>query len=258
MSKKTRTYTLGSKDRYEGLIVTTIETYRSPSEMPASPEAWDLELMIPHLAEQHFGSYLHSLDLPSKFDPEAWSRKRSKEQRTLKPAIAPVIRFERFIKWRAKKAKLHPQKLEGVRIALNGLRELFSAEGHAISGNYEKAAVHIGRAMPIAVILKMMEMEHPYQTGLVRHKTNAHEGVACIKRDKDLSEIIARLAKSPGTAKELWPAFFGALDEEGLSPVECSQELKYTYRGHKGKDKKIAFTTFQNRLSTARKFGGKS
>ncbi|MFN3899970.1 MAG: hypothetical protein ACK4ML_06345 [Alishewanella aestuarii] len=249
----TRTYRLGSKDRYDGLVVTTTEKYRSPSEAPVSAEQWNLEFMIPHLADQHFGSYLQSFGLLSKFEHKVWTRKKPREQGRFKPAIAPIYRFERFIKWRAKKARLHPQQLEGVRIAIDGLRELMQAEGYAIGGNYQKAALHIGRAMPIAVILKIMEMEHPYQTGLVRHRTNANKDVAGKKRNIDLSEIIRKLAKEPGTAKELWPKFLGELDSEGFSPVESRIEMKCTYSKINGEGGKIAFSTFQNKLSDARK-----
>lgn len=75
-----------------------------------------------------------------------------------------------------------------------------------------------------------------------------------------LVNIIPKLAKRPGTAKELWGALFAELESEGLHPRQIPAPIDgnwkstaYSYEIENGGVRKITLGTFENRLSAARK-----
>lgn len=214
-------------------------------DLPEQSEQWDLKQLIPNLAKQYFSSYLAGLGLPSEFD-QHYLRGKS--------GMTAFSRFKRLVGLRANKANLPDKELISVDIALSGLEKLSQAQINAAAGRYQQAAIFIGQAMPGAVILQTMVMERPWRIGKERFRINASDKVSGAARKPEINEIIEELAKMPGKAKELWPTFFGVLDCEGFSPVQSASELKYSYTDHKGREDKMKFSTFQNKLSQARKF----
>ena len=146
-------YRLGSKEQYEGLIKNhkesvvagdaeqdkpltneniqvLLEQYnaaiQSISEKELKPVAktsidWDLVLMIPHLANQHFYAYLELIGLPFKFDRADWTRKKPKDPNRSKPSFSAFERFRRYVTSKSKFLNLKPNESVGVRMSLNGL-----------------------------------------------------------------------------------------------------------------------------------------
>ena len=73
--------------------------------------------------------------------------------------------------------------------------------------------------------------------------------VAKNKRASEIDEIIEKLAKRDAPAKTLWDEFFGFLDSDGFEPKES--DGKYTFKKD-GKNRKMTFATFSNKLSKFR------
>lgn len=99
-----------------------------------------------------------------------------------------------------------------------------------------------------------------YELGIIEQQLNTYIEysrtqalIAKKERTKDLNDIIKKLSTKSESARSLWCAFFGHLDDAGFSPSESKTEDRYEYTNNKGMKKSISFSTFSNRLSKSRK-----
>lgn len=72
-------------------------------------------------------------------------------------------------------------------------------------------------------------------------------------RTADVQRIVERLAREPSSAKQLWPHFVSALEDQGMSPVEGELSGQPYVNYEPGETaKRMTFKAFSNRLSKAR------
>ena len=155
-----------------------------------------------------------------------------------------------------------PQYVEAV---LDVLACCLFTQNHIEDGNVELAA----NEMPVLTqrlehLERVVESRFWHEKGLytavesereVRAKVSENQREKAKKpRTPDVKKIIERLARQDLQAKELWPQFVSALDEDGMHPVEreaSGQKLvRYEY-GDTGRQ--MMFKTFSNKLRDARK-----
>jgi len=178
VKRETKTYTVGSKKQYDGLIeaVREMEAIGDPSlPPPTKSEAkaafrdaektlayarknpdkvtrrivktpdWDLTLMIPDYAEKFFLPFLREAGLTINYKSEPDFVRQVEKQANVKGLPGNIV--------------------AGARNAARGLRELVDAEASVKSGRFEKAAVHMGRAGPCIGLMQVAIMELEWHRG---------------------------------------------------------------------------------------------
>ncbi|QJR82267.1 hypothetical protein CA267_016670 [Alteromonas pelagimontana] len=245
MMKKIK-YKMGSRKKYDGLVthLKDVDTIGDPKAIPPNREEaektmswardaikrkgergikpvnaektrdWDLELMLPDLAAMLFSDYLAERNLPSEFTPHLLGS----DQKQRVPFKTRLLEL-------AIEKKLNEQEQRGVCLAADGLFEISCAESNVKNENFEMAAIHIGRAMPIAVVLNVIKMEHSWHNG--QSYQNKNKSKAEKERKPELGKIYRKLAKrkkAGETPKDLWPIFIedlhNATDENGAKPFD--------------------------------------
>lgn len=77
------------------------------------------------------------------------------------------------------------------------------------------------------------------------------------RSDEELADIVRKLAKCEGTAKELWPELWNKLDTAGRAPLEHTdggqRQWKITYTDAGDRDRSVSFDTFQRMLGKNKK-----
>jgi len=115
----------------------------------------------------------------------------------------------------------------------------------------QQRAEAMARGVPAGVtnIGKFVEL------GLQTSKEQA-ERASKPRGDKALADIVRKLAKREGTAKELWPVLLDKLDAADCEPVEHTdgeqRQWKITYVAG-GRNRGVSFDTFQRALGKNRK-----
>ena len=87
--------------------------------------------------------------------------------------------------------------------------------------------------------------------GLIERQRRESEGNrdrASQTRKPELGEAIKKLAREKGTARELWPRLYSVLDAHREDDAGG-----FRYEDDAGAENRIAFSTFENRLSEERK-----
>ena len=143
------------------------------------------------------------------------------------------------------------------------------AESNAKCGNFERAAVFIGRAMPIATFVKIIEMEARWHNGKI-FDSEVQQNKAKRERKPDTNQIWRKLAaeklETGRTTEDVWPSLISILESrfdnvKGHKPNEYNPKSWYvTYdvtsdkpSREKPKQKKISYKTFANAVSRAKK-----
>lgn len=132
-------------------------------------------------------------------------------------------------------------------IASEGLFWMMYAESEAKAGRLKQALTQVLRQMPRYGMVALAKFEPTIVLGL---STKAAKRKSAGKeRNSEINEILRELAGNDDSAKNLWRKFYGLLDCEGFKPRE--EEGKYFYMVG-DKEKKMAFSTFRNSLSSIR------
>lgn len=154
-----------------------------------------------------------------------------------------------------------PQYIEAL---LNVLASCLFTQGHIEDGCAELAADEVPELIQrLEALERVVESRYWFEKDLhaaAKAERGRRAKVSASQREKaqktrtsDVQKIIDRLARESLPARELWPHFVSALDDQSMGPVEGEVSGQPFVNYEPGEAvKRMTFKAFSNRLSKAR------